>query len=263
MASIIQDPFFLKFPFGRWILLVLAALALPSQAEAKTHFWDHLAAGKDYLSDEVIVEIVESNESVRYEHAGKTWKEKVSRGEQTNEAQRLKDLADSLGCTLVKKLGTLPFFEFKIPDGTSPTQVCDVFEDHPDIVKEAEPNGILQKANYTPYPFPNDPYYQDGATQWNLNDTQLDLAWNTVTGGMSAWSQGIPSVLIATIDSGVNTTHQDLINQLISGYNVLDGSTDVTDVDGHGTAVASIASVSTDNGLGIAGGGIWLQGNAC
>jgi len=229
------------------------ALVIPKSGFGKPHFWDHLKSGKDYLSDEVIVQVVESTESLHYERAGKTWKDRVERGLETPEAQRLIRLASDLGCTLVKKLGTLPFYEFKIPVGSDPTKICDDFEEHPDLVKEAEPNGILHKS-YTPYPFPNDPEYQDGSAQWNLNITQLDLAWNTTTGNMNVWSSGIPSTEIAILDSGVNTTHQDLMDQLVTGYNVLDGTTNVTDTDGHGTGVASIASATTDNDLGIAGG---------
>jgi subtilisin family serine protease len=252
--------------YWRPIFFIFLTFAMAGTASAKTHFWDKLSVGKDYLSDEVVVQVVESKNSEAYWRAGKTWKEKVSRGQQTSEARQLMELAGQLGCRLLKKLGTLPFYEFKVVHPPASfaslkgaalvTALCEAFEEGPDLVKLAEPNGILEKSGYTPYAFPNDPYYQDGNTQWNLNITQLDEAWNTTTGGMSTWTQGDPTILIAVVDSGINTSHQDFAGRLVAGYNVLDGSSDVTDADGHGTAVASIASVDTNNSAGIAGGAV-------
>lgn len=240
------------------VTLILSFLA-PELGWAKAHFWDSLEPGKDYLSDEVVVEIAESTESMKLERAGKNWEERVGRGSKTQEAIKLMRLADTLGCTFVKKLGTLPFYEFKIPKGKTPTQVSDNFESHSEIVKLAQPNGILHPTSYIPYSFPNDPYYQDGNTQWNLNITRLDRAWNTTAGGMNLWSQGNPSTWIAIVDSGINNTHEDLIGQTVTGYCVLDGTTITTDTDGHGTNVASVACVATNNGTGIAGGAIFSK----
>ena len=239
------------------VLRTLAAFVLvvtPASAQATPHFWDHLKIGLDYRRDEVIVEVAESRESIQYERSGAQWKDRVARGLRTPEASELFELAAHLGCTLVKKLGTLPFYEFRISSKFTPTQICEAFQQDTRLVKEAEPNGISHQL-YTPYSFPNDTYYQ-GGSQWNIAITQLDLAWNTSTGGMNLWSQGIPSVEIAIIDTGILSTHQDLAGKVLTGYCVLDGTTNTTDTDGHGTEVASIASVLTDNGLGIAGGSI-------
>ena len=113
------------------------------------------------MADEVVVEIVESAESTANWKRGKDWKEQTEQGKQIPEAKQLIQLAGKLGCKLVKKLGTLPFFQFKIPAGKTPTQVCEEFEVHPDMVRSAEPNGVVKPRSYTPYAFPNDTYYQD------------------------------------------------------------------------------------------------------
>jgi subtilisin family serine protease len=67
-----------------------------------------------------------------------------------------------------------------------------------------------------------------------------------------AWSltQGDPSIVIAVIDSGV-VPDPDL--QFVPGHNVLDGSSNTPDQNGHGTAMAAIAAATSDNGIGVAG----------
>ena len=62
-------------------------------------------------------------------------------------------------------------------------------------------------------------------------------------------------VKIAVIDTGADVTAPDLAAKAPETYNVFDGSTDVRDLHGHGTFVASIAGGSVSNGEGIAGSG--------
>ncbi len=100
---------------------------------------------------------------------------------------------------------------------------------------------------------PNDPNF---STQWALNNTgtggytadcDIDApeAWNTYTGSTT--------VKIAIIDTGVRLTHQDLSAKVIAGYDFVNGDTDPTDDNMHGTACASLAAASTNNSLGMAG----------
>ena len=60
---------------------------------------------------------------------------------------------------------------------------------------------------------------------------------------------------IAVIDTGADLTAPDLATKSPIGFNVRSGTTDVNDVNGHGTFVASIAAGSATNGEGIAGFG--------
>ena len=62
-------------------------------------------------------------------------------------------------------------------------------------------------------------------------------------------------VKIAVIDTGADVTAPDLAAKAPETYNVFNGSTDVRDLHGHGTFVASIAGGSVSNGEGIAGFG--------
>ncbi|MBN2010732.1 S8 family serine peptidase [candidate division KSB1 bacterium] len=90
----------------------------------------------------------------------------------------------------------------------------------------------------------NDTYYTN---QWNLSKINITNAWNI--------TQGSSSILIAILDSGVESDHPDI--DLVTGYDVVDNnySTDPYDNIYHGTACAGIASAITNNSLGIAGVG--------
>jgi len=63
------------------------------------------------------------------------------------------------------------------------------------------------------------------------------------------------SVTIAVIDTGADLTAPDLAAKSPQTYNVETHGTDVTDVNGHGTFVSSLAAGSVTNGDGIAGFG--------
>jgi subtilisin family serine protease len=86
-----------------------------------------------------------------------------------------------------------------------------------------------------------DPY---AGSAWHLGKIGAPAAWDQ--------SQGA-GVTIAVLDSGVLTSHPDLKDRLVPGYNVYGNNTDVSDVCGHGTAVAGSAAASTNNGVGVAG----------
>lgn len=58
-------------------------------------------------------------------------------------------------------------------------------------------------------------------------------------------------VTVTVIDSGVELTHPDLVNNIAPGsLNLLTGSTEPADNSGHGTAVAGIIAAGADNNLG-------------
>lgn len=94
---------------------------------------------------------------------------------------------------------------------------------------------------------PNDTDY---ASQWHLPKIQAPEAWFI--------TQGSAQVPIAIIDSGVDSTHPDLTAKVQAGYSFLTGTTNTSDVYGHGTSVAGTAAAVTNNATGTAGVG-WLN----
>jgi subtilisin family serine protease len=94
-------------------------------------------------------------------------------------------------------------------------------------------------------------------------------------GARQAWSTSRGAgVVVAVIDSGVQIDHPDLAGAVwtnraelangidddangfvddLHGANMLDGSGDVTDRDGHGTHIAGIIAARSANGIGVSG----------
>ncbi|HSE19463.1 MAG TPA: S8 family peptidase [Pyrinomonadaceae bacterium] len=120
---------------------------------------------------------------------------------------------------------------------------------------------------------PHDPQFND---QWALAnsgqrggkqgaDISATLAWATSTGN--------GKVVVAVLDSGVDYTHEDLIQNMWMrpatmapyhddelgtiddehGFNAIDSATDPMDENGHGTHCAGIIGAEGENDIGIAG----------
>ncbi len=96
---------------------------------------------------------------------------------------------------------------------------------------------------------PNDTFYPD---QWQHKVVNSEAAWDL--------AKGRSDVLIAVVDSGVDTVHFDL--QLVPGMSFVPSEQSVDPNMGafqnqymmaHGTAVSGIAAARGDNGFGVAG----------
>ncbi len=118
---------------------------------------------------------------------------------------------------------------------TNVSKAIEFFEKMPNV-KYVEPNYTVHALS------PNDPYY---SSQWNLPDISVPQAWKV--------TKGSNTVIVAVLDTGVSSTHPDLQNVLVPGYNFVSNSTDTDDDYGHGTHVAGIIDADTDNTKGIAG----------
>ncbi|HKY26708.1 MAG TPA: S8 family serine peptidase [Pyrinomonadaceae bacterium] len=120
---------------------------------------------------------------------------------------------------------------------------------------------------------PNDPRF---AEQWSLdNDGRDGGKEGADIGAMRAWAAttGADDLVIAVLDSGVDYTHSDLINNIwrrpvvikryedrqngavedLHGYNAIDNSGDPMDENGHGTHCAGIIGAEGGNSIGISG----------
>lgn len=115
------------------------------------------------------------------------------------------------------------------------------------FIKEAKvtaaPKYVEPNARFKIDFVPNDPYW---AAQWGPQRIEADYAWNTTVGNSS--------VLVATIDTGIDWTHPDIAaNYAPLGYDWVNNDTDPMDDNGHGTHVAGIIAGAVNNGIGIAG----------
>lgn len=90
------------------------------------------------------------------------------------------------------------------------------------------------------YDVPNDTY----ADEWFMKNINASQAWETGCHG--------EDIHIGVIDSGV-AKHDDIVKNLVEGYNVLNDTTDTTDTMGHGTFVSGIIAAEANNSIGLAG----------
>lgn len=95
---------------------------------------------------------------------------------------------------------------------------------------------------------PNDARYRD---QWGLEMINMPRAWTL--------QKGKEGVVVAVLDSGVQTTHPDLQGRLLPGRDTADDDDDPNppNVDNpfasHGTHATGIIAAVTNNGIGVAG----------
>lgn len=127
-------------------------------------------------------------------------------------------------------------------------------------VEFAEPNFLIAKDDLTP----NDVQFRD---QWALRNTgQNGGQFGSDVNASAAWSTttGSPSTVIAVIDSGIDFTHPDLVNNQwtnprpsssedLHGWDFVENSATIKDEQGHGTAVAGIIAAEGNNSVGVAG----------
>lgn len=108
-----------------------------------------------------------------------------------------------------------------------------------------DPSIEYVEKNYTYKLFhsPNDPYYD---RLWHMGKIYAEEAWDQ--------TDFDGEVVVAVIDSGIDTLHRDLKNRIFrGGYNFLDNSINAHDKDGHGTFVSGIIAGEINNNYGIAG----------
>jgi subtilisin family serine protease len=91
---------------------------------------------------------------------------------------------------------------------------------------------------------PNDPVYILSANSWGLHKINGPAAWAITTGNSN--------LVIAILDTGVDSTHEDLVLKMVPGWNIYNNNSDTRDINGHGTAVAGVAGASTNNAVGVA-----------
>jgi thermitase len=92
---------------------------------------------------------------------------------------------------------------------------------------------------------PNDPYYKNGYL-WGHERIGAEAAWDQVTAG------GEP-VVVAVIDTGVDTDHPDLQGRLLQGADFVTPNTTPEDDHGHGTHVSGTIAAVYNNGVGMTG----------
>src|ERR1041385_7046274 len=127
-------------------------------------------------------------------------------------------------------------------------------------VEFAEPNFLIAKDELSP----SDARFNE---QWALRNTgQNGGQFGSDINAGSAWTTttGSKATVIAVIDSGIDFTHPDLANNQwmnpapgangdLHGWDFIEGSAEIKDEQGHGTAVAGIIAAEGNNSIGVTG----------
>ena len=107
-----------------------------------------------------------------------------------------------------------------------------------------------------PIACPNDPLL---GSQWHHNANRMNscAGWNLHTGNNTT--------VVAICDTGVRTTHQDLLLNRKEGYNAVNQLWEsqggqINDLNGHGTITTGCAAANGNNGVGVSGTG-WNLGH--
>jgi len=143
-----------------------------------------------------------------------------------------------IGARVVDRMPGRHAERVEVPEGWSVARAIRVYERLP-FVLHASRNTLYSFAEV-----PHDAIYNSPIPgQWAYKRIHCERAWDITKG--SSWTK------IAVVDTGVSN-HDDLGGSILSGRNVLDGSSDVTDNARHGTDVALIAAAN-HNQHGTAG----------
>lgn len=86
----------------------------------------------------------------------------------------------------------------------------------------------------------------DLSSQWHHSNIQTEVAWDLADANKK--------ILVAVCDSGAQADHEDLVGNLLPGWNMVDGVSDNSTTTSHGTFVAGIiaAKLNSLGGVGLA-----------
>ena len=163
----------------------------------------------------------------------------------------MRAVAAALGVTVEARRGLAPDqWLLRVPAGASvdPVEASMALSETPGVLW-AEVDWLIPK--FERY-LPDDPSFED---QWHLNnigqfggvadnDMNVAEAWDVTTGDQS--------VIVSAQDSGVDLDHPDLIDDLLPGYDFVNGDNDPNPSGSHGTSVAGVMG-AVDNTIGVVG----------
>ncbi len=150
------------------------------------------------------------------------------------------DLAGKVGGKIAATLPTLRIVALDVADTDTDKVLAELQADP--AVAFAERDPLIQTAA--------------PAAGWRPNDPLLDSEWGLARiGAPEAWdvTRGDSSMIVAVLDTGIDTSHADLQGQFVGGWDFVGKDNTPQDDNGHGTHVSGLVAAAADNGRGISG----------
>lgn len=166
----------------------------------------------------------------------------------------------------LRRFARLNLDHVRLPSDVSVQAAIAAFQAMPGVLY-AQPNYIRHAIQTPPSAPPNDPLWLDGSL-WGLQKIQAQQAW-------SSFTTGDGSVIVASIDTGIDYTHPDLVANMwhnpleipgnfidddgdgyvddIYGINTANHNSDPYDDQGHGTHTAGTIAAAGNNNEGVVG----------
>jgi len=226
-----------------WVGCVLCSSVLASQAPEGTVDWDSV--------DEA--EIIPGELLVRFKNDG-------AKPDSIGQAVRV-SVHESVGADLKRRFKFIPWDCVKV-SAANRAELQEIAQRYLD-----NPNVAYVEPNYRIYPVdtvPNDAAY---GTLWGMERINAPQAWDFTTGN--------DEIVVAVIDTGINLTHEDLVDNLwtnpgeiaddgidndgngyvddVQGWDFLNNDNDPSDDHGHGTHCAGTVGGVGNNGVGVVG----------
>ena len=105
---------------------------------------------------------------------------------------------------------------------------------------------VIPESMYRNSYVPNDPAMQDVEKRWYFDECAVFDAWDV--------TMGDDDIVVAVIDDGFDLSHPELQGKIVSPYNAVTHTSNVTpSASGHGTHVAATAVGNAGNGEGTSG----------
>jgi subtilisin family serine protease len=164
---------------------------------------------------------------------------------------RIAGVSKAANVALAKQIGLDRYYYIDVPAGSDVQQMAAELAAYTQFFDSVQVDGLGGIASLTP----NDPFF---STQWNMHNTgQSGGVEDADVDAPEAWElfTGDTSVTLAIVDSGVQSTHDDLLGRVLPGWNTNENPPNANseDIHGHGTHVAGIAAATGNNSYGVAG----------
>jgi len=175
------------------------------------------------------------------------------------EADKLELICSKLGCTIIQPMEFTTQEYLLGVQGTNAEAVFKAVNELNKInwIEWAAPN-IAFNPKLCGQVMPNDEYFP---LQWHLHNTGQIIGTPTMDiSAPEAWeiTTGDPNIVVAVLDTGVDSSHPDLVNNLLPGYDFYSND-DLPDPVGggglasHGTICSGIIAAEGNNHIGVTG----------